>query len=99
MLFLRLQRSQWTANIARGMEDPDPEPYPQSDDEDGRQRVLKELRRRLYLHQQLPSASSIDAMLDGELHIKPIQQKKEGGPGELSVLVGGLWCPDCRFPP
>lgn len=59
--------------------------------QDGRQRVLKELRRRLYLHQQLPSASSIDAMLDGELHIKPIQQKKEGGPGELSVLVGGLW--------
>lgn len=84
------------------MEDPDPEPWCpqfQSDDEDGRQRVLKELRRRLYLEQQLPSASSIDAMLDGKLHIKPIEQKKEGGPGELSVLVGGLWCPDCRFPP
>ena len=87
-------------HMGPGMEGPEePEPYPQSDDEDGRERVLKELRMRLYLHEQLPSASSIDAILDGELHIQPIDQKKEGGPGELSVLVGGLWCPDCRFPP
>ena len=91
-------------HMGRGsMEHPkDSEPfrYPDSDDEDGRQEVLRELRR-LRLHQQLPSASSIDAMVfmvEGKLRIKPIEQKKKGDHGELLVLVGGLPCLVCRFP-
>lgn len=86
--------------------DSEPFRYPDSDDEDGRQevlrscqRVLKELRPPLRLHQQLPSASSIDAMVfmvEGKLRIKPIEQKKKGDHGELLVLVGGL--PHAVFP-